>query len=343
MNRIKKPWEAIVVGGGIAGLSAAIYLGRARRRVLVIDSGRSLAEWEPDVENYLGFPEGIAGGELLTRARRQAKKYGTVFARDEIDHASLADDVFFLRSRRKTYCARRVLLATGLFHLPPEIPKVRECLGRSMFFCKDCDGHRVQGKRIAIIGRNNEAVEYALGMLLYSPAVLIATNGRRPHWDRLHQSWIREYEIPVFAQKISKVDSCDGKLSCLFFGKGKRVEMDAIFTTRGDVYHNRIAKSLGAKVDADGQIIVDHCLRTSVRGLSAAGCVTPANCQMIIAAGQGATAAQAINRDLFEESLRNHELRTFRRKQIETGQRTQAFRIDARRNRNREVQVRPRA
>ena len=94
------------------------------------------------------------------------------------------------------------------------------------------------------------------------------------------------------------------------------MKIDYIFTTRGDIFYNQLAKKLGAKLDPDGQIKVDQCMRTTVPRLYAAGCVTPANCQMIIAAGQGATAAQAINRDLFEESLASHSLRRVRETQL---------------------------
>jgi thioredoxin reductase (NADPH) len=103
----------------------------------------------------------------------------------------------------------------------------------------------------------------------------------------------------------------------LRFASDAAIKIDYIFTTRGDIFHNHLAKKLGAKLDSDGQIKVDHCMRTSVPRLYAAGCVTPANCQMIIAAGQGAAAAQAINRDLFEESLASHSLRRFRDDQLE--------------------------
>jgi thioredoxin reductase (NADPH) len=92
--------------------------------------------------------------------------------------------------------------------------------------------------------------------------------------------------------------------------------LDVLFTTRGDVYHNQLAENLGAKLSPEGEIIVDADQRATVSGVYAAGCVTPANCQMIIAAGQGAVAAQAINRDLFEESLENHSLRRLRAHQI---------------------------
>jgi thioredoxin reductase (NADPH) len=308
--------EVIVVGGGIAGLSAALYLGRAQRDTLVIDSGHSMAKWEPVVENYLGFPKGVGGEELLKNGCRQAKRYEVRFANDEIKTLALKKSVFVLKGKRKTYRTKRLLLATGIFHLPPEIPGVKECLGHSMFFCKDCDGYRVRGKRIAIVGSNNEAVEYALGMLHYSACVIVATNGKKPRWSRQHARWLAQYEIPVEQKRITDVEHRRRKIRALDFSGGTCVKIDYLFTTRGDIFHTGLAERLGAKLDADGQIKVDQCMRTSVAGLYAAGCVTPANCQMIIAAGQGAAAAQAINRDLFEESLATHSLRRFRAVQL---------------------------
>ncbi len=303
--------DVIIVGGGLAGLSAAIYLGRSRRDTLLIHSGRSMAKWELDVQNYLGFPEGIDGNELLTRGTNQVSRYGVEIAEDDIQLLVPGKEFFELHSAGHAYQAKRVLLATGLTHLPPDIPGVRECLGRSLFFCKDCDAYRVRGKRIIIIGRNNEAAEYALAMLLYSPSVMICMNGRQPSWDSEHEGWLREYRIAVRPDRICAVEHSDGRLQALTFEQGEPVKIDAVFTTRGDVYHSDLAESAGAALDPEGQVIVDHCLKTSVRGLYAAGCVTPANCQMIIAAGQGAIAAQAINRDLFEESLHRHTLPCF--------------------------------
>ena len=194
--------EVIVIGGGIAGLSAAIYLGRAQRDTLVIDSGHSMARWEPTVANYLGFPKGVGGEDLLKKGRQQARRYEARFVADEIKSVSAMDSVFVLRGRKKIYRTSRLLLATGIFHLPPEIPAVKECLGHSMFFCKDCDGYRVREKRIAIFGANNEAVEYALAMLHYSACVIVATNGKKIHWGKKHARWLVEYEIPVERKRV---------------------------------------------------------------------------------------------------------------------------------------------
>ena len=320
MSADEKIWDVAIVGGGCAGLSAAIYLGRAMRRVLLIDSGQSLALWEPDVQNYLGFSGGVSGEELIQQGRIQAQRYKTKIVSDEIADAKRDENNFLLQGRSARYPAQRVLLATGVLHIPPDIPHVNECLGHSMFFCKDCDGYRNQKKQIIIVGSNNEAVEYALGMLCYAPCVSIATNDKPQHWDEEHARWISEYEIPIYSSRITVVEQEKGFLKALTFADGRGIEVDALFTTRGDIVHNKLGKALGADLDPDGQIVVDHCMKTSVPGLYAAGCVTPANCQMIIAAGDGAVAAQAINRDLFEESLRNHALRRFRARQISSEQ-----------------------
>lgn len=320
-NTEAKTWDAIIIGGGLAGLSAAIYLGRAMRETLVIDNRKPMARWEPDVQNYLGFPAGISGDDLITKGRQQAERFDVVFVDDEVVAASREEgSAFVLRGRKSRYQGTKLLLATGIFHIPPDIEGVRECLGHSMFFCKDCDGYRVQDKHIAIYGNSNEAVRYALGMLVYSASVVIVTDGHRICWDARHAAWLEEYHIPIFKEPIRSVDHRHGKIQSITLENGMKVEIDVLFTTRGDVYHNKLAENLGAKVSAEGEIVVDADQRTSVPGLYAAGCVTPANCQMIIAAGQGAIAAQTINCDLFQESLESHSLHRLRSRQISSEQ-----------------------
>jgi thioredoxin reductase (NADPH) len=270
-----------------------------------------MAKWEADVQNYLGFPDGIEGTDLLTRGHAQVARFQVEIIEDEVRMLKKDADTFHLQGQQANYYTKRVLIATGLTHLPPDIPGVKDCLGKSLFFCKDCDAYRVQGKRIVIIGRNNEAADYALAMLLFSPSVMIATNGQEPKWDSSHAAWLEEYQIMIRRDRISMLEHDEGQLRALTFAKSDPLKLDAAFTTRGDVYHNGLAENVGASIDTEGGIIVDACLRTSISGLYAAGCVTSANCQMIIAAGQGAIAGQAINRDLFEESLRKHTLPCF--------------------------------
>jgi thioredoxin reductase (NADPH) len=308
----KDGWEVVVVGAGIAGLSAAIYLGRSLRDTLIVDAGHSMAKWEPLVENYLGFPEGIGGQALLERSLVQVRRFGVERIEDEVSeiHMDRAGS-FRVLGRRSTYHCARVLLATGLTHLLPDIPGAKDCLGRSVFFCKDCDAYRIQGRAIAVIGCRNEAARYALAMLAFASSVMIATNGDKPAWTAVMEERLQEHEVPVRRERVTAIRHRQGQLSALSFESGDQTELAALFVTRGDVFHTKLAEGLGAEEDQDGQLIVDADMKTTVRGLYAAGCVTPANCQMIIAAGQGATAAQAINRDLFEEHLSRHALPRF--------------------------------
>jgi thioredoxin reductase (NADPH) len=295
--------QVIIIGAGPAGLSAAVYLTRAKRELLVIHSGKSMARWEPKVENYLGFPAGISGTKLLERARRQARRFGAEFLNDVIVTAHFQGKRFALKGQRRFYSCEKLLLATGVFHVPPDFQGFSSCIGHSIFFCKDCDGFRVQGKRVAVYGWNNETVRYAVAMLTYACDVCVLTDGRTPTWDEKHRRALATYKIPVFTSKVAGVERKGTRLRAIELRDGKERVIDALFTTRGDIIWNDLGKQLGARLDEVGQIVTDLDMRTSVEGLYAAGCVTPANCQMIIAAGQGATAAQAINRDLFDEAL----------------------------------------
>jgi thioredoxin reductase (NADPH) len=144
-------------------------------------------------------------------------------------------------------------------------------------------------------------------MLAFSPAVIVLTDGREPAWDRAWQDALEEYGIPVYCGVVKTLEHRDGRLEAVSV-QDERMPLDALFATRGDVYHTDLAVGLGAEEDEEGQLIVGGDMRTTVPGLYAAGCVTPANCQMIVAAGQGAAAAQAIDRDLFDEALRGHKL-----------------------------------
>jgi hypothetical protein len=150
----------------------------------------------------------------------------------------------------------------------------------------------------------------------YSPTVIIATNGQKTAWDRSRADRSQEYRIPVYEERIVEVEHDNGMIRSIRLQDGSQVAINYLLAMRGDLYHNQLAESLGAKFSSQGEVDVDEHMLTSVTGLYAAGCVTAANCQMIIAAGQGASAAQAINHDLFEEDLRTHALRQYREMQL---------------------------
>src|SRR5215212_7223157 len=219
MNDSSDPvWECAIVGGGMAGLSAALYLGRSRRRTLILDTGHSMATWEEMVDNYLGFPDGVSGQDLLDRGRKQALQFGAMFSEDEVRQLRCEHgDLFVVEGTQRVYRARRVLLATGLTHLLPDIPGAKACLGKSVFFCKDCDAFRVQERRIAVMGHRDEAARYALGMLAFSSSVCIATNGEPPAWNAWWQGRIQEYGIPVRLEPVAELEHRGGAVHTMVF------------------------------------------------------------------------------------------------------------------------------
>ena len=238
-----EPWDAVIVGAGLSGLSAAVYLGRSQRRTLLVDAGESMARWEPVVENYLGFPEGLSGQQLLDRGREQVEKFGVHTRRDRIDRIR-KDGEGFILAGSSSYRSRRVLLATGLTHLLPDIPGADVCLGRSVLFCKDCDAFRVRGKHLAIYGHRNEAARYALEMMAFSPAVTIVTDGRDPRWNSQWQQALDEYHVPVLREPVKAFLQRDGRLHTIIFRDGRTRAAEALFATRGDVYHTALAEGL---------------------------------------------------------------------------------------------------
>src|SRR6185437_965717 len=225
--------NVIIIGGGLAGLSAAIYLGRSRRDTLLIHSGRSMAKWERDAQNYLGFPDGIDGNDLLARGFAQARCFNAEVVEDEVNALKHNREGWFeVASTAQLYLAQRVLLATGLTHLLPDIPGAKNCLGKSLFFCKDCDAYRVQGRSIVIIGTNNEATEYALSMLLFSSNVLICANGSPSRWDTAHAGWLGEYSVPVIQEHIGSILHDRGQLSAVVLESGESLGTSRVYDSR---------------------------------------------------------------------------------------------------------------
>jgi thioredoxin reductase (NADPH) len=150
---MEKAFDCVVIGAGPAGLTAAIYLARFRRRLVVIDAAESRAEWIPRSHNHAGFPDGVSGAELLRRMRRQAERYGARIQRGAIDTLVREEDGFMARGSGLEISAGTILIATGVVDTPPAIPDARNAVRRGLLrFCPICDGYEVIDKRLAVIG-----------------------------------------------------------------------------------------------------------------------------------------------------------------------------------------------
>lgn len=293
-------FDVAVVGGGPAGLSAAVWLARYLYSVVLIDSGDP-RNWETrGVNGYLGLPN-VRPAELRGRGRDEARKYGVVLVDDCVDKAArIAEDDFALTLHGgTTYEARRLLLAIGLKDVWPDIPGLDRVYGETAHVCPDCDGYEVRGKKTVVIGRGRKAVSMALGLTTWTRDIIICTNGEAPEMD--HADYCTKLDtlnIPVLTEKVTRVGERAGRVHCLELESGMELDAERIFFAIGQYPADDLGGQLGCKRDTGGHIIVDEHFHTSVYSVFAAGDITPGSQLAITAAADGAIAALSIHKSL---------------------------------------------
>ncbi len=294
--------DAVVVGGGPAGLTAAIYLARYRRRFLVLDSGASRASWIARSHNHAGFPDGVAGDALLARMRAQAERYGARIEAEAATALERREDGFLVRTAAgRTLGARTVLAATGVVDREPELPNLRQAVRQGLIrHCPVCDGFEVIDHRIGVIGHGAEALGEALFLRGYSGDVTLLTLGaplalEEPERRRAAAAGIRTVEDPV-----AEVHTEGGRIAALTTVSGERLAFDTLYSALGTVPRTAAMAPLGVLTAGDGRLPVDRRQQTSVDGLYAAGDVVEGLNQIAVAMGQAAVAATAIHRRLLD-------------------------------------------
>ena len=266
-------FDAIIVGAGPAGLTAATYLARFRRRVLVLASGISRASWIPESHNTPGFPEGVAGLELLERLRRQALRYGVDIREARVEQISWAGEVFNVTSPAGELRATTVLLATGVIDRLPDIAGVQDAVRRGLIrLCPICDAYEAIDKRIAVLGDGPFAEREAAFLRTYTDDVTVLHTG------------------------TGTLDVKDDAVSWSAAG-GTTLTFDHLYLALGCIPQSDLAAGAGAARTA-GDLIVDQHQMTSVAGLYAAGDVVRGLNQIAVATGEAAVAATAIHNRL---------------------------------------------
>jgi len=292
---MRKNWDCIIVGGGPAGLTAAVYLARFRRRVLVVDSFRSRARYIPRSHNCPGFAQGISGTDLLKALRAQARKYGAQIARGTVDRIARKAGAFTVSSGKQHRGAASVLIATGIVDIVPAIPGLREGIHRGVVrLCPICDGYEASGKRIAVYGPPASVISHALFLRTYSSQVtaVFSQEGTVP---KMLGAQARRHRLAVMAapQAIALDES-----GCRIVTTQREHRFDCFYPTMGFEPKCRLAVSLGARVDDAGEIIVSPHMQTSVKRLYAAGDAVSGLHQIAVAVGHAAIAATAIHNQL---------------------------------------------
>jgi thioredoxin reductase len=296
-------YDVIIAGGGAAGLSAALVLGRCRRSVLVCDEGHPRNAASRAAHCLLGNEE-IAPRELLAKGRRELRAYR---------HVTLRDDKVMSIRREKTdftvtcgsgfiAAAPKVLLTTGLKDDVPDIDGIEKLYGRSVHHCPYCDGYENSGKPIAVYGIGDKGAGLALMMKQWSSDVALCTDGE-PGISSEMCSRLEKHGIEVFPEKIVKLEGDDdGHLHRILFKDGEAIDRAAMFFTTGCAQRSDLWQTLGCKRDEKGGIISDPITEeSSVPGVYVAGDASRDVLLVAVAIAEGAKAAVAINRALLKD------------------------------------------
>jgi thioredoxin reductase (NADPH) len=295
---VSKVLDCLVIGGGPAGLTAAIYLGRFRRSVTVIDKGWSRAEWITLSHNLSGFADGIAGQTLLSDMRRQARHYGAIVQTGVVDALRrTGDGLFHATSDGVILSAKTVLLATGVTENKPPIPHLADAVKRGLIrTCPICDGYEAMGKRIAVLGLGDHAAAEALFLRTYSDRVtlLLPANTTDPLSVDVRRS-LDAAAVIIAHATVGSVSLDETGVVALEVEDGKTHRFDMVYSAFGTTSQSQLAKELDASSDAFGRLFVNEHQKTSVEGFYAAGDVVRGLNQISVANGEAAIAATAIH------------------------------------------------
>lgn len=292
-------YDVAIVGGGPAGLTAAIWLARYLHSVVVIDAGDP-RNWETrGVHGFLGL-EGIRPAELRGRGRDTAREYGAHFIDATVSCVDKeADERFRITlDGGMAIVAERLLLAIGIVDVWPDVPGLERCYGATAHVCPDCDGYEARDRKTVVIASGRKAVGMALALTTWTRQIVICTNGAPADIDAANLAKLDALNIPVLETRIECLKSEGGEARTLELEGGMCLDCEQVFFAIGQEPSDDLAAQLGCKRDEIGRAITDEHLHTSVMNVYAAGDVVHAPQIAIAAAGSGAIAALAIHHSL---------------------------------------------
>ena len=311
MNEDVREYEVTVVGGGPAGLTAALYTTRLGHDTAVINRGGGRAAMMLDTHNVVGVTEDVSGNEFLQTAVEQVKSYGADYHRDFVTGIERTEDGrFHVVAGDVEALTDRVVLATGFSDARPDPPLPRT--GKGLHYCLHCDAFMFVDEPVYVMGHGESAAHVAMIMLNFTPEVDLLLRGDEPTWSEETDAQLRAHPIDIVEAEIESMDKReDGWLEAFVFEDGTRREYRGGFPMYGSDYNTDLATSLGVELADDGASAVDDHGRTNVEGVYAVGDVVPGHNQIPVAMGQGAKAGIGIHYDTrtFPMSLEEIEAR----------------------------------
>lgn len=288
--------DCLIIGGGPAGLTAALYLARFNRRLVLVDGGDSRAAWIPTSHNFPLFAEGIGGREMLSRQRENLAQYGIEPRRGQVTALEKREGRFVAQFEDGSLPieARRVLLATGSRDIEPSLPDHADALRRGLVrYCPICDGYEARGRKVAVIGHGARGLGEAVFVARsYSPDVTLLTLGDPISEEDAGRA--EEHGIRVITAPIDALEVEGDRISAVRAG-GQEHRFETLYSALGLTVRSDLATRLGAEHDDSGSLIVDDHCRTTIPGLYAAGDVVRGLNQIVVAMGHAAIAATDIH------------------------------------------------
>jgi thioredoxin reductase len=285
--------EVVVVGGGPAGLAAALWLGRYRRSTVVFDSGDYRNRWVEESHGYLGM-DGISPEGLRRRALKDLERYATVELREEcVVGAERSGEGFALSTEEISVECRRIVIATGVRDCFPEIANIFDFYGRSVFVCPSCDGYESEEKDVVVFGWTPETVSFARHLLEWAKTVTIVTDGASFEGDEP-----RDMRVTVLEKDAVELAGEDGTLSAIVFADGSSISAQMAFFAIDQKPATELAVALGCETHDNGCVCVDGDGKTSVEGVYAAGDIVQGPQLIQVAAATGTIAGISAARSL---------------------------------------------
>lgn len=293
-------YEVVVVGGGPAGLSTALYTMRLGHDTAVVDRGGGRAAMMRDTHNVLGVTEDVSGKEFLQTAREQVQAYGADYVREFIESVDRTDDGrFALDGSDGAYLADRIVLAVGFADERPDPPLPPT--GRGLHYCLHCDAYMFIDESVFVMGNGESAAHVAMIMLNFTDEVDVLTRGATPEWSEETQRLLDAHPVDVVEEDVVGMEKGeDGWLESFEFADGTVRGYRGGFPMYGSSYNADLPEQLGCETNDDGTVTVDGHGRTSVDGVFAVGDLTPGHNQIPVAMGEGANAGIAIHMELRE-------------------------------------------
>ncbi len=304
----KQIFDVVIIGGGPAGLNAALVLGRARKNVMVIDEGRPRNIVTQESHGFL-TRDGISPGEFRRIAKEEISAYPSVsFVVDRAVSIAETNGEFQISTRQGLiFQSKKLLFTIGMTDRPLSIPGLKEVYGKSAFVCPYCDGWELRDEPLVIINKGPEVMHFAPLISGWTDHFTICTNGPDQLTDAQREE-LKQHQVQIFESPIQSIDSNDGMVRQIILEDGTVIPCKGIFFKPELVTGSDLPRKIGCQMTEEGMVVVDDFGKTNIPGVYSAGDVTSRLHQVIAAASRGAFVAAAINNELNEEDWRRRGL-----------------------------------